>query len=147
MNSSTCGSLTLRIISAAPQMSSGSGRISAPAREKRSSGSAEPSPALDSTRTRWPERTSSRTPSGVAATRYSLSLTSRGTPMITYAPPGSGPQEAYRRKVPTPTNVGSAPLGGRLVLLVVLRGREEDREHGLDVLELSPGCPLDGLSE
>ena len=57
--------------------------------------SRSPAPADASTTTRCPARTSSRTPSGVAATRYSLSLTSFGIPTSTRAcllvlsPPGA----------------------------------------------------------
>src|SRR4051794_39914943 len=144
MNSSSCGSLTLRTISAAPQRSSRDERTSAPAWEKRSSGSAEPSPARDSTRTRCPARTSSRTPSGVAATRYSLSLTSRGTPTITNAPPRPRPQEAYPRNIGALVNDGSARDGG--ARLVLTRG-EKDREHGLDVLQLAGRRLLDSSPE
>src|SRR3954468_21001596 len=146
MNSSSCGSLTLRTISAPPQTSSAVERTSAPACEKRSSGSAEPSPAPDSTRTRWPARTSSRTPSGVAATRYSLSLTSRGTPTITNAPPRSRPQEAYRRGRRRGTGASAAP-GGRFVVPLVLPGGEQDREDGLHVLELARRRLLHGPGE
>src|SRR5919106_4442928 len=61
---------------------------------------ADPSPAPDSTNTRCPATASSRTPAGVTATRYSLSLTSRGIPTITAAssPPGripAGPAGCY----------------------------------------------------
>src|SRR6266508_2810450 len=53
----------------------------------------EPAPAPSSTRTWCPAAVSSRAPSGVSATRYSLSLTSLGTPTITVWPfprPGCG---------------------------------------------------------
>src|SRR4051794_37229287 len=58
----------------------------------------EPAPASFSTTTVWPRTVSSCTPEGVMATRYSLSLTSRGTPTRTahlfrlgraFAPPRS----------------------------------------------------------
>src|SRR5450432_1820209 len=42
-----------------------------------------PSPALFSTRTLWPRDVSMRTPAGVIPTRYSRTLISLGTPMIT----------------------------------------------------------------
>src|SRR6266545_965712 len=51
----------------------------------------EPAPAPSWTRTWCPAAVSSRAPSGVSATRYSLSLTSFGTPTITALPlPRSG---------------------------------------------------------
>ncbi len=43
----------------------------------------EPTPASFSTTTSWPWATNSLTPDGVMATRYSWSLTSRGTPTRT----------------------------------------------------------------
>src|SRR5690349_23786756 len=43
----------------------------------------EPSPAPDWTTTLWPRSTSSRTPAGVSATRYSSVLISVGTPTFT----------------------------------------------------------------
>src|SRR6185503_1857614 len=46
----------------------------------------EPAPAPSWTRTWCPAAVSSRAPSGVSATRYSLSLTSLGTPTITAWP-------------------------------------------------------------
>src|SRR5262244_1447193 len=46
-----------------------------------------PSPALFSTRTRWPLRVSSRTVEGTRPTRYSLSLISFGTPTSIFAIP------------------------------------------------------------
>src|SRR5436853_7243657 len=55
---------------------------------------ADPSPAPRSTRTRWPWATSSRTPSGVSATRFSPGLVSDGTPTIT---PGRDPS---RQRLP-----------------------------------------------
>src|SRR6266511_3040861 len=80
--SSGMGSLTLRIISACRQTWSAVSIMSAPARSYRCSYSDEPSPAPFWTRTRCPAWVSSRAPSGVRATRYSLSLTSLGTPTI-----------------------------------------------------------------
>src|SRR5687768_18009522 len=44
---------------------------------------AEPSPAPRWTTTSWPRSTSSRTPDGVSATRYSSVLISVGTPTFT----------------------------------------------------------------
>src|SRR5215217_1407878 len=43
----------------------------------------EPTPASCSMKTSWPLRTSSCTPAGVMATRYSWFLTSRGMPTFT----------------------------------------------------------------
>src|SRR5436305_2135923 len=57
---------------------------------------AEPSPAPACTNTWCPASTSSRTPAGVNATRYSSSLTSLGTPTLTTASP-SFPGERVRR--------------------------------------------------
>ena len=54
--------------------------IWAPAPAYSASVMAEPTPAPDSTTTVTPWCTSSATPSGVTATRYSASLVSRGTP-------------------------------------------------------------------
>src|SRR6202453_597520 len=78
--SGSIGSLTLRIMSPSAHTSSAVGRIFAPAVMKSSSGMDEPSPALASMTTSWLLRTSSCTPAGVIATRYSLSLISRGIP-------------------------------------------------------------------
>src|SRR5688572_13313193 len=47
---------------------------------------AEPWPAPDWTSTSWPCSTSSRTPAGVSATRYSSVLISVGTPTFTLDP-------------------------------------------------------------
>src|SRR5918995_1072488 len=47
----------------------------------------EPAPAPSWTSTWCPAAVSSRAPSGVTAIRYSLSLTSLGTPTITVHPP------------------------------------------------------------
>src|SRR5690606_25374251 len=66
------------------------GRIRAPAPRKSSSGMDDPSPAPAWTYTSCPERTSSFTPAGVIATRYSWFLTSRGTPTFMGPPPQSG---------------------------------------------------------
>src|SRR4029077_20896922 len=57
---------------------------------------ADPSPAPDWTTTPCPACTSSRTPPGVAATRYSLSFTSVGIPTIMRMPSRRlAPSEAY----------------------------------------------------
>src|SRR3954454_1369077 len=96
--SSATGSLTLQTRSASAHTSSAAPRICAPAATKSSSGMDEPAPASFSTTTVWPRTVSSCTPDGVMATRYSLSLTSRGTPTRTahlfrlgraFAPPRS----------------------------------------------------------
>src|ERR1700733_8839207 len=88
--SSAIGSLTLRIRSPSAHTSSAVGRIFAPAVMKSSSGMDEPSPALASMTTSWLLRTSSCTPAGVIATRYSLSLISRGIPTFMAVLPGRG---------------------------------------------------------
>src|SRR5581483_5861479 len=49
----------------------------------------EPTPAPRWTSAVWPASTSSRTPAGVSATRYSSVLSSVGTPTITGKPPRS----------------------------------------------------------
>src|ERR1700709_2831247 len=51
----------------------------------------EPTPASVSTNTSWPFRTSSCTPDGVIATRYSWFLTSRGIPTFTVTRPLRAP--------------------------------------------------------
>src|SRR5437867_13102686 len=61
-----------------------SGGIPPPAATTSSSGRAGPGPAPASRTTSWPALASSRAPSGVAATRNSLSLTSLGIPTITF---------------------------------------------------------------
>src|SRR5215212_9648933 len=68
---------------AAANTASASATIWAPAAVYSSSVIAEPVPAPACTTTSWPACTNSRTPSGVAATRYSWFLTSVGMPMIT----------------------------------------------------------------
>src|SRR5438128_12468543 len=62
--------------------------IVAPARVYNGSSNPEPSPALFSTNTRCPASVKARTPAGVRPTRYSLSLISFGSPMITVSLPG-----------------------------------------------------------
>src|SRR5689334_21924417 len=81
------------IRSAAANTSSASGRIFAPASTYSSSLNREPLPAPDCTTTWCPWCTSSTTPSGVRATRFSLSLISLGTPTtsaLTMSPLGRG---------------------------------------------------------
>src|SRR4051794_29404174 len=86
--SSGWGSLTLTIISASPNTASASGRVLAPWARYCASRIAEPSPAPACTTTSCPASTSSRTPAGVSATRYSSSLTSAGTPTFTLSSSG-----------------------------------------------------------
>src|SRR5215218_4456392 len=64
----------------------------------------EPAPASFSMTTSWPLRTSSCTPAGVMATRYSWFLTSRGMPTFTAVARPSAPE---RREAPLPR--GSRP--------------------------------------
>lgn len=80
--SSAMGSLTLSTRSALSHTASAVSRIFAPAAVKSSSLMEEPSPAFRCTTTSWPALTSSRTPAGVAATRYSWIVTSVGTPIL-----------------------------------------------------------------
>src|SRR3954462_205408 len=65
-----------------------SGRMRAPWEVYSSSAIAEPSPAPAWMTTSWPCSTSSRTPDGVSATRYSSVLISVGTPTFTGVPFG-----------------------------------------------------------
>src|SRR5438309_410770 len=78
------GSFTLTTSGAA--QASSCPTSSAPMSLSSVSSMADPSPAPRSTRTRWPWATSSRTPSGVRATRFSPALVSAGTPTITCGP-------------------------------------------------------------
>ena len=78
-NSSSFGSFTLTTI-CCDQASAAVGTMSAPAATKSASVIDAPSPAPVSTQTWMPWRSSSRTPSGVIATRCSAVLTSFGTP-------------------------------------------------------------------
>ncbi len=103
--SSGIGSFTLRIMSASRQTSAAPATISAPLRSKRSCGMFDPVPAPSCSRTRWPAWVSSRTPSGVTATRYSLSFTSAGTPTITRTPFG---RPAPRSRTPRAAPAGPA---------------------------------------
>src|SRR4051812_13711951 len=67
-------------MSASPKTACASGRMRAPWERYSSSAIAEPSPAPACTTTSCPCSTSSRTPAGVSATRYSSVLISVGTP-------------------------------------------------------------------
>ncbi len=78
--STACGSLTLTTMSASANTAWASGRIFAPCETYSASPIADPSPAPAWTTTSWPCSTSSRTPAGVSATRYSSVLISVGTP-------------------------------------------------------------------
>ena len=78
--SAAIGSFTLRSISACSHTSSTDTSV-APARSYSASGNELPSPAVVSTSTSWPLRTSSRAPAGVSATRYSSVLISLATPI------------------------------------------------------------------
>src|SRR5207302_9102109 len=81
----------------------------------------------------WPASDSSRAPSGVTATRNSLSLTSRGTPMITRIPLGCLPESL-------PPSVGGQKQGGHRLRVrdpPVVDGPDgllERHDHDLDVL-------------
>src|SRR3954454_2142441 len=142
--SSATGSLTLQTRSASAHTSSAAPRIWAPAATKSSSGMDEPAPASFSTTTVWPRTVSSCTPDGVMATRYSLSLTSRGTPTRTahlfrlgrafapprslgaagYFSPPSGHDDRYGgalKKCPTSHNRGEPPCSHSLAFIP--RGR------------------------
>ena len=81
--SSAIGSLTFMIMSAEAQTSSAVGRIVAPAATYSSFVMDDPTPASVSMTTSWPWTTSSRTPAGVMATRYSWFLISLGMPTFT----------------------------------------------------------------
>src|SRR5689334_25164247 len=94
--SSAIGSLTLRIMSPSPHTSSAVGRIFAPAVTKSSSGMDDPFPAPASMSTWWPPRTSSCTPAGVIATRYSWFLISRGIPTFMAVLPDGGASLLFR---------------------------------------------------
>src|SRR5687767_11582791 len=85
--SSAIGSLTFRTRSPAAQVSSALGVMVAPAATYSSSLIEEPMPAPVSTNTWWPKLTSSWTPDGVIATRYSWFLTSRGIATFTAGAP------------------------------------------------------------
>src|SRR4051812_9516808 len=70
-------------MSASANTACASGRICAPCARYSSSAIAEPTPAPAWTTISWPCSTSSRTPDGVIATRYSSVLISVGTPTFT----------------------------------------------------------------
>src|SRR4051812_32649090 len=81
----------------------------------------EPTPAVDSTNTSCPCTTSSWTPAGVMATRYSLFLISFGTPTrIGLTLPLPAPP---RRRGGSPASLGSARFEGSI-------GRGLDRASG-----------------
>src|SRR4051812_19043944 len=80
------GSLTLTIMSEPPNTVAASGTIAAPCSTYSSSGIADPAPAPCWMSTSWPRSTSSRTPAGVIATRYSSVLISVGTPTFMDSP-------------------------------------------------------------
>src|SRR3954447_11385420 len=67
-------------MSASPTTASASGTMRAPCSTYSASRIADPEPAPCCTSTSWPRSTSSRTPAGVNATRYSSVLISVGTP-------------------------------------------------------------------
>src|SRR3954451_4786063 len=73
-------------MSASPNTAAASGRMRAPWASYCGSSIADPSPAPAWIRTSWPCSTSSRTPAGVSATRYSSVLISVGTPTFTLDP-------------------------------------------------------------
>ena len=81
--SGSIGSFTFSSRSAASQTSSAVSTIFAPAAVKSGSWIADPSPAPFWISTSWPRCTSSLTPAGVIATRYSLFLISVGIPTRT----------------------------------------------------------------
>src|SRR5215217_511631 len=148
-----CGSLTLTIMSAASNTASASDRIFAPALSKSSSGSAEPTPAPASTTTSCPARVSSRTPSGVCATRYSLSLTSFGIPTITVVLLGAPAPAPATQAYPTPPALRrrSVRAGDRASPARSTRLGDERRERRLRVADATGarprGEPVEGLAE
>ena len=81
--SGSMGSLTFSSRSASAHTSSAVSMIFAPAAVKSASWIADPSPAPFWISTSWPRCTSSLTPAGVMATRYSLFLISVGMPTRT----------------------------------------------------------------
>ena len=103
-NSAACGSFTLQMTSPRSHTSSGVAAIWAPARRYSSSVMADSDPAPAWTTTVTPWWTSSDTPSGVRATRYSLTFVSLGTPTTRGRVTGSG--TVVRR-----SGVGSALIG------------------------------------
>src|SRR3712207_6757887 len=80
----------------------------------------DPSPAPCSTSTVCPARTSSVTPAGVSATRYSRFLTSRGTPtrIVALLVPAGRPEGDGR-----PTVSWARPVGARLARSLGRRNR------------------------
>src|SRR4051794_158771 len=89
-------------MSAAPNTDAASGRMLAPCDVYSASAIAEPSPAPACTTTSWPCSTSSRTPAGVSATRYSSVLISVGQPtfMGSFLSPPGGSQPHGPHQLP-----------------------------------------------
>src|SRR5689334_13031328 len=110
-------------MSARPNTSSAVPRIEAPAASYCSSGMPEPAPASCSTTTRWPAAVSARTPAGTSPTRFSLSLISRGRPMI-------------MRFLRAEDSVRSRPSAAISLVGVDLRLLESTREVDVDRLPL-----------
>src|SRR5947199_1103317 len=147
MKSNSCGtgSFTFMIMSAARHTSSADDTNCAPAFLYRSSGSDEPSAAPSSMSTVCPASTSSRAPSGVRATRNSLSLTSRGTPTITrpplFAGPSLPPPVAGKKEGDRGLRIGD-PSAAHGVEGVVELHRDD-----LDALVLGPAAPFRSAQE
>ena len=81
-NSEGTGSFTLSTSSPDAHVASAPTTMVAPWAAKSASWIPEPSPAPACTNTSWPCRTSSLTPTGVIATRYSCVFTSVGTAIL-----------------------------------------------------------------
>src|SRR3954447_26234150 len=108
-------------MSASPKTASASGRIRAPCSAYSPSGIADPSPAPCCTTTSCPRSTSSRTPAGVSATRYSSVLISVATPTFMCVglslPLGSGHELAAAQGQPELDAVaGAAQVAARQLL-------------------------------
>ena len=149
--SSSIGSLTLRIRSAVAQTSP-TGASCAPTLVYSSSRKPLPTPASCSTTTRWPASTSACTPAGVAATRCSPGLISRGTPMtmsallhgpfLVVAHPPGGEAAADRREAgPTLAQIPHEPVQeDRRARGIELRERAHARVDAYQIaLEVRPG--------
>src|SRR5215211_744933 len=153
--------------SASPQTSSAVSRMVAPDFSNSRSVMELPSPAPCSTSTRWPASVSSRTPTGVIATRYSWSLSSRGMPTSMVAAfrvgptVGPGQRQVYETNGPRVRVIGSAgaaggPAGGgvRRGPVALVRGPrpgqlepvEAEGDQGLGVAG-GAGGPPQGLLE
>src|SRR5436305_967978 len=128
--SSGWGSLTPTISSAAPNTSAAPATICAPCAEKSSSRIAEPSPAPLCTTTSCPLSTSSRTPAGVNATRYSSVLTSVGSPTFKRSIPPRRPRTST-----SPAQVG-CPIRAVVHVHPMTRLFEHRAQDLLDLLEL-----------